>query len=109
MTAALQEDARLGREAREQQINAERESIVDERVRAGAITSASRDAHLAELARGGEIEKTHRTYLASLKTGVVPVAPIVQAEEHQNGASYEAVRASFGLKPKETISTGKGN
>jgi hypothetical protein len=103
----LQEDARLGREAREQQVRAEREEIVDERIKGGFITAASRAGHLAELAKGGEIEKAHRDYLANLTAAIVPVdergvtpADETAGEEH----ALSQIRASFGIAtttPKE--------
>lgn len=99
---ALQNDAKLGREARELQMKTERESIVDERIRLGALTSASRDHHIAELARGGEIEKTHRAYLANLKTGVVPIEEkgVNPSTTASDAADMEQIMASFGVKPK---------
>lgn len=69
----LQEDARLGREAREQQLRAERAQLVDAKIKDGYIPSASRAAHLRELEQGGEIEKMHRAYLEGLTAVLVPV------------------------------------
>ena len=100
--AQLQEDARLGREARQQQLQAEREQIVDGRIEAGAITPASRAAHLAELNKGGEIEKTHRDYLAGLASGVIPVKERGVNPDSQNGdggrVPLDQVMASFGTR-----------
>jgi hypothetical protein len=85
--AQLQEDARLGREAREEQLKAARSALVDERIRTGCITAASRQAHLDELAKGGKIEAAHKTYLEGL-TPVIPVGE--QAVTPTTNTSHEA-------------------
>lgn len=97
--AQLQADAKLGREAREQQIAADRESIVKERIDGGFIAPASKAGHLAELAKGGEIEKAHRAYLASLTSVLVPVDERGRSGESQNDtqAALTNVRAHLGL------------
>lgn len=100
----LQEDAKLGREAREAQLQAEREQIVDERIKGGFITPASRNAHLAELAKGGEIEQTHRAYLAGLTAAIVPVDERSAAPADETAAVQSQVQAGLaaaGIRPKE--------
>jgi hypothetical protein len=106
--AQMQEDARLGREAREQQLKMERESLVDAKIERGALTPKSRTAHIAELSKGGEIEKTHRAYLASLTDGLIPVKErgVGDAGEQNNGGvSIDVAMASLGFK--RLVTTGK--
>lgn len=99
----LQEDARLGREAREQQIRMEREQLVDERIRGGFIVPASRDAHLAELGKGGQIETAHRAYLASLTAAIVPVDERGKAPSETAASTEVGWFAGREIKrPKET-------
>lgn len=110
--AQLQEDARLGREARQAQLQAEREHLVDARIEAGCITPASRGAHLAELAKGGEIEKAHRAYLSGLAEGVIPVrergaAPADASNGDGGRLPFETVMASFGSGKRQLTTTGK--
>lgn len=98
--AQLQNDAKLGREAREQQVNAERDALVTDRIRKGCLTASSKAAHLAELAKGGAIEKAHRAYLESLTEGVIPVdeqgtAPSEIADEQATHASI--MSAAYGI------------
>lgn len=68
----LRSDAQAGREARAEQIRAERESLVSAAVHDGRIAPAERDAWLAKLDAGTGAEQV----LAALKPGVVPVNQI---------------------------------
>ena len=65
----LRNDAQAGREARAQQIKAERTALVVAAVKDGRIVPAERDAWLAKLETGTGAEAV----LASLKPGVIPV------------------------------------
>lgn len=65
----LRIDAQAGREARAQQIQAERESLVENAVKDGRIAPAERDAWLAKLEAGTGADQV----LANLKPGVIPV------------------------------------
>jgi hypothetical protein len=96
--AQLQNDARAGREARDEQVKAERVALVDERIRGGFITSASRQAHLDELGKGGEIEKSHRDYLAGLTAAIVPVEErVAAASSVSEDAHLNTVLTHLGL------------
>ena len=65
----LRNDAQAGREARAQQITAERSALVEAAVKDGRIAPAERDAWLAKLETGTGAEQV----LAALKPGVIPV------------------------------------
>lgn len=112
--AQLQEDARLGREAREAQLTAAREQFVDERLSGGFITPATRAAHLAELEKGGDIEKAHRSYLSSLTSVIVSVKERgTQGDALAGGDGaripMDRLMESFGHKPRELAPTGRSN
>lgn len=82
----MQEDARLGREARQEQITARRNGIIDGAIKAGKIPPARR-AHYSKLMEADE--KGTTDLLASLEAGVVPVG-----DEVGNGNTDEAMDAS---------------
>lgn len=83
----MQEDARLGREARQEQITARRARVVDEAIRAGRIPPARR-AHYSRLMEVDEEGTTQ--LLASLEAGVVPVDELGSGntDEVQDSSSY---------------------
>lgn len=68
----LRNDAQAGREAREAQVKAERNALVDAAVKDGRIAPAERDAWFAKLETGTGAEQV----LAALKPGVIPVDQI---------------------------------
>lgn len=70
--AELRNDAQAGREARAEQIRAQRTALVDAAVSDGRIAPAEREAWLAKLDAGTGGEQV----LAALKPGLVPVAPL---------------------------------
>lgn len=74
--AQLQEDARLGREARQQQISASRESFIDTHMAQGKFPPSSRASYLAQLARGGETETATRAFIEGLTPGLIPVGEV---------------------------------
>lgn len=67
--ARLQADAKMGREAREAQIAAAREHVVDEAIRMGKFAPARRDHYLSLMTAD---EEGTRTLLASLADDVIP-------------------------------------
>lgn len=79
--AALREDARLGREAREEQLSTERKAYVAAAVKAGKFPPTSVPSYLAQLERGGEVEKATRQFIDKLAAGVVPVTELGHAPE----------------------------
>lgn len=83
----LRNDAQAGREARAQQITAERTAQVDAAVHDGRIAPAERDAWIAKLETGTGAEQV----LAALKPGVIPVNQI----GHGGNADLESDDAMY--------------
>lgn len=84
----LRNDAQAGREARAQQIKAERNALVDAAVKDGRIAPAERDAWFAKLETGTGAEQV----LAALKPGVIPVDQI----GHGGNADLDSDEAIWG-------------
>ena len=74
--AELQRDANAGREARDEQISARRDSIIADALREGRITAASRDTWRAQLDKD---EEGIRDILAAMPKNTVPVDEVGHA------------------------------
>lgn len=74
--AQLQQDAALGRQARETQIAAERETFLDAHMGLGKFPPSSREAYLTQMKQGGAIEVAIRSHIEQLAPGVIPVGEI---------------------------------
>jgi hypothetical protein len=74
--AALQADAQAGREAREQQLQADRETFIAAALGDGKVPPAAKDSYLEQLSKGGDIEKNTREFIDGLPKGTVPVTEI---------------------------------
>lgn len=78
----VQRDAAAGRQARQEQVSAERTSYLDTAQREGRITRASRANWAAQLALGGEAERLARQTVASFpKNTAVPVEELGHATD----------------------------
>lgn len=73
----LKADAKLGVEARAQQIRERREALLDKKIKAGAIAPASRDKLLVSLEAGAIDEET----ITGLADGVLPIDAKVAGRE----------------------------
>lgn len=90
----LRNDAQAGRDARDAQMRAERESLVQAAVTDGRIAPAERDAWLAKLEAGTGADQV----LAALKPGVVPVDQI----GHGGNVDLDTDPIFDAMFPKET-------
>lgn len=88
--AELQRNAAAGVEARNEQLSASRTAYVDKAVKAGKFPPSARDAYLAQLSKGGEIEKQTREFIDTLAENTVPVT------ETGTAGDAEQVAASAG-------------
>lgn len=98
--AQMQEDAKLGREAREEQVSARRAGKVAEAIQAGKIPPARQEHYLA-LMKSDEDGTT--AFLAALTDGAIPVDERGKApsEDGAESATHETIMASFGVVRKE--------
>lgn len=94
--AALTEDAKAGREARDLLASQDRETFIAAALGDGKIPPAAKDSYLGQLAKGGDIEKNTRAFIDSLPKGVIPVEEIGAS----GGAGDEAVPESTGWFPQ---------
>lgn len=85
--AKLQGDAEAGREARQTQLKAERKQFLDKAIKAGKFPPAAREAYEAQLAKGGEIEKSTKTFIDKLSENTVPVTEMGQAPADESHSS----------------------
>lgn len=88
--AELKADAKAGREARQTQLKAERDKIVDDAVGAGKFPPSAKAAYRDQLERGGEIETKTREFISKLAKDTVPVGK-------ERGEVDSEVSASAGL------------
>lgn len=87
----LKSDAAAGREARETQLSDDRETYLDKAVRAGKFPPASREAYAAQLAKGGEIEKSTKAFIDKLAANTVPVNELGESpsDDVEAGSGYD--------------------
>jgi hypothetical protein len=71
--AELREQARMGAEARVQQLRSEDEAFVDEAIRVGRIPPRARASYLARMSRSPEARTEERAFIESLDENVIPV------------------------------------
>lgn len=71
--AQLESDAAMGRQAREEQLEATRQSFLDKAVKAGKFPPKARPSYEAQLKKGGDIEKETKEFIDSLAESTVPV------------------------------------
>lgn len=93
----LLEDARMGREAREAQVNAAREQFVDDAIKAGKFPPSRRDHYLALMSRD---EQGTREFVDGLAAGAIPTDERAQQPSDIDAGEEKAlaqIRASFGL------------
>jgi hypothetical protein len=90
----LQADARMGREAREQQLRTDREHTVDAAIQAGKFPPARRDHYLALLERDPD---GTRTFIDELATGVIPVDERGVATTAAADVGLDRVLATLGV------------
>lgn len=74
--AALQADATAGREARDLLATQDRETFIAAALGDGKIPPVAKDSYLAQLAKGGDVEKNTREFIDGLPKGTVPVREI---------------------------------
>jgi hypothetical protein len=85
----LQASAAMGVEARKEQLKADRTAIVTAAQKKGKFPPAAAAGYLAQLSRGGEIEKQTREFIEQLPENTVPV-------EETGGAGEPDVAAAQG-------------
>jgi hypothetical protein len=83
--AQMQDDARAGREARNEQIKARREKTVDDAIHAGKFPPARRDHYLTLMEKD---EAGTTDFITKLAVGAIPVAETGKAPA-ANGAAAE--------------------
>jgi len=91
----LQSDAAAGREARQTQLSAEREGIVDGAVEAGKFPPSAAASYRQQLDKGGEIEAATRKFIEDLPENTVPVDELGVAAESAPGDQVARVMASI--------------
>lgn len=74
--AALQADAAAGREARDLLASQDRETFIAAAMGDGKFPPAAKDSYLAQLAKGGDVEKATREFIDGLPKNTVPVEEI---------------------------------
>lgn len=74
--AQLQADAAAGRQARDEQLRADRETYLTAAIGRGKFPPAARAAYASQLAQGGEVEAATRRFIDALPDNTVPLDPI---------------------------------
>ena len=74
--AALQADAKAGREARDLLASQDRESFIAAAMGDGKFPPSAKDSYLAQLAKGGDVERNTREFIDGLPKNTVPVTEI---------------------------------
>lgn len=87
--AQLQADAKAGREARADQVKAERDDYMSKVVKAGKIPPSAKQAYRDQLEQGGDVEKTTRTFLDGMASGLLPVGEEETGGDSLDGATTE--------------------
>lgn len=94
---ALKADAQAGREARETQITASRETYIDTAIKAGKFPPARREHYIKLLAAD---ETGTRELIDSLEAGVIPVAAAISASSTKDDGELETT-GWFNFNTKE--------
>lgn len=99
----MQEDARAGREAREQQIAASRQQFVDAAIASGKFPPSRRDHYLALMSRD---DQGTREFIDGLADGLIPTSERGAAPANASAAVEELGWFPQFSKPKEVVSNG---